>query len=69
MRTYGLELVRSDTGDGGWSLHAPELVDEDGLSPVLASGPAELVDGEWDRPNALDYYEAEAVRINCRSGS
>lgn len=64
---YGFELIRSDAGDGGWSLHAPELADDDGLSPALASGPAQLVDGEWDRPNALDYAEAEAVWINRRS--
>jgi hypothetical protein len=67
MNTYGLELVRSDTGDGGWSLHAPELEDEDGWSPVLVSGPAEWVpvndwDTGWSRPNQGDYDAAEAKR-------
>ncbi len=26
MKTYGLVLVRSDEGDGGWSLHTPEQI-------------------------------------------
>lgn len=63
MRTYGLDLVRSDTGDGGWSLHAPEMEDKDGLSPVLASGPADMFCGEWDRPNQQDYDLAQAVKL------
>jgi hypothetical protein len=68
MRTYGLELVRSDTGDGGWSLHAPELEDEDGYSPVLLSDDAEWDDaaehgyGGWNRPNQADYDAAQAIR-------
>jgi hypothetical protein len=65
MNTYGFELVRSDAGDGGWSLHAPELEDEDGWSPVLVSGPAEWDCppddyGDWNRPNQADYDAAYA---------
>jgi hypothetical protein len=51
-------LVRSDAGDGGWSLYAPNATDEQiasGDEPPLSSGEAELEDGEWDRPNAEDY--------------
>lgn len=57
-----LVLVRSDRGDGGWSLHAPGSTDEeiaDGTASALASGPAEKIDGEWSRPNASDYARAE----------
>lgn len=56
-----LVLVRSDRGDGGWSLHAPGSTDEeiaDGTASVLASGTAEMVDGEWSRPDATDYGTA-----------
>ena len=49
-----LLLVRCDCGTGGWSLHLP---DDDGSNPLL-SGPAELVDDEWNRPTAMDYMEA-----------
>ena len=54
-------LCCSDTGDGGWSLHAPGSTDEDiasGDAPYLVSGPAEAVDGGWDRPNDADYLAA-----------
>lgn len=72
MHTYDLELVRSDTGDGGWSLHAPELDDEDGQSPVLVSGEAEWDEtanhgyGDWNRPNQGDYDEAQKAREAAR---
>lgn len=59
-----LTLCRSDTGDGGWSLHAPGATDREigeGNAPVLLDGTAELVDGDWNRPNAADYAEAFAV--------
>lgn len=57
-------LCRSDTGDGGWSLHAPSSTDEEignGDAPVLVSGPAEydLKTEAWSRPNADDYAAAE----------
>lgn len=58
-----LVLVRSDTGDGGWSLHPAGSTDEQiasGDAPYLVSGPAQWVDGDWDRPNAQDYAEAHA---------
>lgn len=56
-----LILVRSDSGDGGWSLHAPDATDEDiasGDAPYLLSGEAEAIDGGWGRPNESDYAEA-----------
>ena len=56
-----LYIVRSDTGDGGWSLHLRGTEDNDGLAPVLASGPAELVDDEWSRPNSSDFSAALAA--------
>ena len=58
-----LVLVRSDTGDGGWSLHPAGSTDEQiasGDAPYLVSGSAQWVDGEWDRPNAEDYAQAHA---------
>ena len=58
--TYGLEMIRSDTGDGGWSLHAPWAEGPDGLAPILLSGPAEWDEeaGEWNRPTQADYDAA-----------
>ena len=56
-----LVLVRSDAGDGGWSLHAPGSTDEaiaSGDAPYLASGDAEMEDGEWSRPDEQDYRAA-----------
>ena len=52
--TVLLEICRSDTGDGGWSLHAP------GSEEVLSSGEAKryaLVD-RWDRPDHQDIASA-----------
>jgi hypothetical protein len=59
-----LVLCRSDHGDGGWSLHPADTTDDaiaNGDAPILASGPAEWIDGEWSRPNAADYAAAAAA--------
>jgi hypothetical protein len=54
------EILRSDLGDGGWSLHYQGEDDES------ASGESEKgEDGEWERPNADDYADAiEAYLAN-----
>lgn len=65
-----LEMVRSDMGDGGWSLHAhrtdiDESEDSVAAWPIVASGEATWLDddGDWDRPNESDYAAAlEAAR-------
>ena len=65
QRQGDLVLVRSDTGDGGWSLHPAGSTDEQiasGDAPYLVSGTAQWVDGEWDRPNAQDYAKAKGLR-------
>lgn len=58
-------LVRSDAGDGGWSLHAAGSTDEDiaaGEAPAIASGPSEAdADGGWTRPNRADFARAAAA--------
>jgi hypothetical protein len=56
-------ICRSDSGDGGWSLHQPGATDAEignGDAPCLVSGPAEWDDdkGEWNRPNEADYRAA-----------
>jgi len=60
-----LILVRSDLGDGGWSLHMPgssdeEIVEGDGF---LLSGTSEWDDDSqsWGRPNVADYMKAELI--------
>ena len=61
QRQGDLGLCRSDCGDGGWSLHPAGATDEQiasGDAPVLVSGTAQWVDGDWDRPNAQDYASA-----------
>jgi len=60
-----LKLVRSDRGDGGWSLHPPEATDEEiasGRAPVLASGGSQYHQGAgiWLRPHDVDYQHAYA---------
>lgn len=62
-----IEVVRSDMGDGGWSLHPAGYSDADyagGNVPLLASGGATMDEetGDWDRPNAADYAAAEEAR-------
>lgn len=51
-----MDLVRSDNGDGGWSLHP------DGEDSLVLSGPSECDgDGDWLRPNGADYALAERL--------
>lgn len=58
------ELVRSDYGNGGWSLHAED--DED--SPVLASGTSQVDEhGKWMRPDDSDYSAAHIVAVVYRA--
>ena len=56
-------LVRSDTGDGGWSLHIIGTEDEDGIAPVLISGPSEWSEQHdgWLRPDQRDFDLADAI--------
>lgn len=64
---FALELIRSDFGDGGWSLHAQreDLLDNplcgsQDCYPLLVSGPSSVgSDGEWLRPNKSDYAAAQ----------
>lgn len=54
-----LELLRSDLGDGGWSLHLP-------TGELVAAGPSEANEnGDWLRPDATDeaYARAQAARL------
>jgi len=59
-----LVLVRSDLGDGGWSLHPPGTTDDtirDGGGIILAAGIADCdPTGAWDAPDARDYATAWA---------
>jgi hypothetical protein len=77
MTTF--EMIRSDTGDGGWSLHHKDMEDDDGVpTRVLVSGSSELdaTMDEWLRPDDRDYAAAEfsyaqwrdeiSERINAR---
>ena len=60
-RTPDFVLVRSDRGDGGWSLHAPTATDEQiacGDALPLVSGTARRSRAGWSRPNATDYEQA-----------
>lgn len=61
---YAIEMIRSDMGDGGWSLHAHRTdVDDDPVAeyPLLASGESARDDeGEWTSPTDADYELAQA---------
>ena len=67
MSRIALELVRSDMGDGGWSLHAhrtdiDEQEDPVAAWPILLSGESEAdEDGDWIRPTEEDYDEAQRI--------
>lgn len=67
MGTYDLErleLVRSDLGDGGWSIHVrrtdvDERTDPQRAWPIVLDDEAEPAeDGGWTRPDAEDWAEA-----------
>lgn len=55
-----LVLVRSASGDGGWSLHTPEQIADadahDDVPEFLLSGPAnwDAEADDWDRPTKAD---------------
>jgi|SRR5262245_335642 len=52
--TTRLDLIRSDSGDGGWSLHVPGIE-----TPVLTGFAHWDVEAqEWTRPTPADYAEA-----------
>ena len=55
-----LTLIRRDNGD--WSLHPPSS----GKAPTvtLASGPARMIGGAWERPNANDYNVAKLMWVH-----
>lgn len=56
-----LVLCRSDQGDGGWSLHAPDSTDEAiaaGDAPPLLTGTARWIGGAWSRPTHSDITRA-----------
>lgn len=72
MATNVIQLVRSDLGDGGWSLHGrrADIDDEEdpaGAWPILLSGESEVgPDGEWARPNAVDWQRARDRLLELR---
>lgn len=63
----GLVLVRSDTGDGGWSLHTKDQIadaETNGEAPqYVTCGPALATDDNgWSRPDSSDFsLTAEAI--------
>lgn len=60
MSEYRIELVRSDLGDGGWSLHAHRTdTSDDEAWPILLTGRSPAVDGEWVRPDEADWTHAD----------
>ena len=66
LRDKDFVVIRSDTGDGGWSLHWLHDEDEDGMpSSILVSGPSSLdpETGEWQRPGREDYADAIEVLL------
>lgn len=59
------EVIRSDAGDGGWSIHWIHDEDEEGMpSEILVSGTASWLPnlnhgyGDWNRPDASDFADA-----------
>ena len=69
MTMKHITMVRSDAGDGGWSLHDQTVLDDGEEytgSDILLTGTARRIEdmGEswWSRPNKDDWAEAERVR-------
>lgn len=64
-------VVRSDRGDGGWSIHPPGTTDKqiaEGLAPVLLSGTARWLGKSWSRPKGADFRAAHARMVIAKSG-
>lgn len=57
-----LRLMRSDMGDGGWSLHTETQIhagqENDEPPDVLLSGPSERRGDDWERPSEEDFLNA-----------
>lgn len=66
-----METVRSDLGDGGWSIHVLRTdldQDDERAWPIVASGTAELADdGGWTRPNEDDWSAARKTALALAS--
>ncbi len=62
-----LEVVRSDQGDGGWSIH----VEGEEPDNCVLSGPSEPDDADgWQRPNEADFALArDLIRTGERGWS
>lgn len=69
-----LELVRSDRGDGGWSIHVrrPDVDEEEDpidAWPLVTSGESEaLDDGTWARPTEDDWVAARERAADLVTG-
>jgi len=64
-----LYSIRSDLGDGGWSLHTDDQLstakDLEEPAELITSGPSERgANGEWSRPNTKDFAEAIAKLLS-----
>jgi hypothetical protein len=69
LRDADLVVIRSDTGDGGWSLHWLHDENEDGMpGAILVSGPSSFNDdtGDWNRPGVEDYADAIDALLTSR---
>jgi len=70
FRDSDFYVVRSDTGDGGWSIHYRPDEDDEGIAPVLVSGTAkwdaELNHGygDWNAPTAQDIADAIGIMVS-----
>jgi len=69
LHDYDFEVLRSDQGDGGWSIHwKHDEPDENGLRPVLLSGPSsfDAERGDWARPTHEDFADAIEVLLKAK---
>ena len=63
-RCRGLIVTRSDTGDGGWSIHTKQQIEDaeahDEAPDLILSGPSEwdVQADDWVRPDADDFLAA-----------
>lgn len=66
-----LYLIRSDEGNGGWSLHLKGTTDYEDIAPTLASGVSVWCDdtNDWSDPTPTDYQEAIEEAKKLRSAA
>lgn len=61
MRKKDKPLALQRYDNGAWALFPPKGSIKKGPTPMLMSGPARMIEGQWERPNEDDYRLARQM--------